>query len=118
MNKQTGFCGTILGTRRYADGLYNIKNILESSGCHTLDRNDWRAQKESCNSGTQEEWEAAVSDLFLLNHWSYMQGTDARIRGCIEDLFKDSPQNLMKDNAIDLGLKIGAAILTMMAVMG
>ena len=43
MDGSTGYCGEILGTKIYADGLYNIKNILESSDCHTLDRDDWRA---------------------------------------------------------------------------
>jgi len=47
-----------------------------------------------------------------------MQGTDTTTRECITMTFKDSPVNLMKESAIDLGLKISAAMLTIIAVIG
>ena len=83
MDGRTGYCGTVLGTQVYADGLYNIKNILESSDCHTLDRDDWRAQKEDCNNGSLGEWQDAVTSLFRLNHWPYVNGKDSDVRDCI-----------------------------------
>ena len=113
MDGETGYCGEILGTRIYADGLYNIKNILESSDCHTLDRDNWRAQKEECNNGNFDEWENAVNDLFRLNYWPYVNGKDSTIRECIYDTFKDSVRNLTKDGANQLGLNIIAAITTL-----
>ena len=91
MDGTTGYCGQVLGTQVYADGLYNIKNVMESSDCHTLDRHDWRAQKEDCNVSTAEDWDRAVSDLFNLNHWPYVNGKDENIRNCIKTTFKDSP---------------------------
>ena len=95
----------------YADGLYNIKNVMESSDCHTLDRHDWRAQKEDCNVSTAEDWDRAVSDLFNLNHWPYVNGKDENIRNCIKMTFKDSPENLKKDMGTQVGLSITLLLL-------
>ena len=38
-----GFCGEIIGTTTYENGMSKVKSILEGSKCHSLDRSDWRA---------------------------------------------------------------------------
>jgi hypothetical protein len=41
-----GFCQSILGSDTYAEAVAELSNVLGSSSCHTLDRNDMRAQKD------------------------------------------------------------------------
>jgi len=36
-----GYCGNILGTSKYIQGLALVKPVLEGSKCHTLDRYNW-----------------------------------------------------------------------------
>jgi len=41
--KNTGFCGSVLGTKEYALALSKLKNMYEKSSCHTLDRYNMEA---------------------------------------------------------------------------
>ena len=43
--KNSGFCGSVIGTEPYADALAKLKNMYEKSSCHTLDRYNMEAQK-------------------------------------------------------------------------
>ena len=117
MDGSTGYCGQVLGTQVYADGLYNIKNVMESSDCHTLDRDDWRAQKEGCNASNPDDWQRAVSDFFNLNHWPYVNGKDKEIRDCIFETFKTSPQNLLKELATVASLSVASMILGLLGIL-
>ena len=117
MDGVTGYCGQVLGTQVYADGLYNIKNVMESSDCHTLDRHDWRAQKEGCNVSSADDWDRAVSDLFRLNHWPYVNGQDEDIKSCIRETFKDSPQNLKKELAAMMSLSVFTSLLGLSSLL-
>lgn len=55
-----GYCGQVLGTAAYEDALYVLKPVLEKSNCHTLDRWDFRAHRDTCGVGPDEAWAAAV----------------------------------------------------------
>lgn len=47
--------------------------MLSNSKCHTLDRNDVRAQRDLCGIGTMdEEWHFAVDLKFNVTHWPYI----------------------------------------------
>jgi len=48
LDGDNGFCGSILGTEEYSKALYDMKNILGKSECHTLDRYNMRTQKDTC----------------------------------------------------------------------
>lgn len=39
----------------------------------------------------------AVTDLFEMNYWPYVKGANPENVECINELFKDSPKNLLKD---------------------
>ena len=72
LDGDTGFCGNIIGTQRYRQALTSLKTVLGSSNCHTLDREDFRALKDSCRSSRESEWELAVDEKFQINHWPYV----------------------------------------------
>jgi hypothetical protein len=42
-NDPIGFCASIIGHDKYATAVSELANVLSSSNCHTLDRNDMRA---------------------------------------------------------------------------
>lgn len=53
----SGFCSSVIGTNFYRDAVAAKKTVLENSNCHTLDRNDLRAQKDECGIGTESgDW--------------------------------------------------------------
>jgi ribosomal protein L22 len=60
-NNNKGFCGSVLGTTDYEAALYALKPILEKSNCHTLDRHDFRAHKDTCGIGLTPAWQDAVN---------------------------------------------------------
>lgn len=57
---KVGYCGQVLGTEAYENSLYVLKPVLEKSNCHTLDRWDFRAHRDTCGVGPDEAWAAAV----------------------------------------------------------
>jgi len=63
-NPNKGFCGSVLGTQAYQDALYALKPVLEKSNCHTLDRFDFRAHRDTCGIGFSESWKDAVSTRY------------------------------------------------------
>ena len=38
-----GYCSNIIGTQEYREAVAKLKNVLEASECHTLDRDNFRA---------------------------------------------------------------------------
>mmetsp|Transcript_36166 Transcript_36166/g.55537 ORF Transcript_36166/g.55537 Transcript_36166/m.55537 type:complete len:118 (+) Transcript_36166:367-720(+) len=51
--KSSGYCSSLMGTEKYRNAMAAKQIIMEASNCHTLDRNDMRAQKDSkCGIGT------------------------------------------------------------------
>ena len=60
-NETDGYCSSVIGTEFYKKAMRANKLILEKSKCHTLDRDNIRAQKDGCGIGLDtEEWEYAV----------------------------------------------------------
>ena len=116
LDGDNGFCGNILGTELYFEGLSTLKNILQSSECHTLDRFDLRAQKD-CGIGPGDEWETAVNWQFKLNYWPYVNAESESVRQCVEDMFLDSLTNLKKDGAVHLLLSTALLSITTLLVL-
>ena len=60
--------------------------MLSSSSCHTLDRADMRAQKDSCGIGTSDDmWRMSIDLMFNVTYWPYIQ--DKNIYNCIYTFF-------------------------------
>ena len=79
---ESGFCGSVLGTKFYKDAVSAKKSVYENSECHTLDRDDFRAQKDSCGIGEEDEqWELAIQRQFNVTNWPYIQ--DIGVYSCV-----------------------------------
>ena len=104
MDGDSGFCGTVQGTDIYKENITLVKNVLEKNECHTKDRYDQRAWKDSCGNTSTSEWEGAVESKFKLNHWPYINVE--RKRECIEQTFSDSLTNLKKNQGILSGIQL------------
>jgi len=91
--------------------------VLVKSNCHTLDRNDLRAQKDPCGIGTDnEEWRFAVDKMFNVTHWQYIQiGT---VYDCVYRIFGDSWYNLNLNNARLFGTNIEVLISISFVLFG
>jgi len=77
-----GVCGSVLGTDYYLKAVEALRIVKERSKCHTLDRHDFRAQKDTCGIGIDsDEWRFAVDKMFNVTHWPYIQ-TDENVK-CI-----------------------------------
>ena len=73
--------------------------MYERSGCHTLDREDFRAQKDDCGIGMKtEQWRYAVDQMFNVTYWPYIQ--DHKNYHCVNKFFDDSFINLSLDGSI------------------
>ena len=104
-----------MGTSEYSVALAAIKPVLEKSNCHTLDRYDFRAQKDVCGVGPGRLWESAVKERFVINYWPYVNAGET-VKNCVEKTFVDSFVNLSKSSAkagyqIASALTIGGLIL-------
>ena len=115
LDGDSGFCGSVLGTKIMKDNVTHIKTLLADFQCHTLDRNDQRAWKDQCSNSNHDLWTKAVEAKFMMNRWPYLHVE--RKRECIEQTFSDSPLNLSKDEAALLiaGL-MGTSILLYLQV--
>ena len=68
-----GYCSSVIGTSFYRKAVRAKKLVLERSGCHTLDRDNFRAQKDECGIGLKtEQWRYAVDQHFNVTHWPYI----------------------------------------------
>lgn len=66
----TGFCDEVIGTLPYESYTQQKRLTLERSQCHTLDRDDLLAQKDSC--GRASDWRLLVDSAFNVTHWPYI----------------------------------------------
>ena len=99
------------GTEEFKLASAAYRDILDASNCHTLDREDMRAQRDVCGIGTSnDQWRYAVEKMFNMTHWAYVQ-TDT-IRSCAENIFYDSYTNLIKDEGL-LIQTIGISLVAM-----
>jgi hypothetical protein len=80
------------------EALASVKALLEGNECHTNDRGDLRSLTEPC-AGKKDESKIAIDNMFLLNHWPYVNGGKL---ACIKKLFSDSYDNLSKTQASEL----------------
>lgn len=93
-----GYWGSIAGTTEFQKYTTAMKIVLEASKCHTLDRDNLRAQKEGWGIGTSnDQWKYAIEKRFNVTYWPYMQHTNPR--DWVEAMFDDSYTNLSKDSA-------------------
>ena len=91
-DSQSGFCESVIGTDYYKDAMAAKKSLYEQSSCHTLDRENMRAQREDCGVGElSDEWRLAVDRQFNITHWPYVQ--DNQIYECVQKFFSDSYVN-------------------------
>ena len=124
MDGDSGYCGTVLGTDIYTQNIRLVKEMLLKSACHTLDRDNLRAQKDTCGQGILEEdeepqsaiWEDAVDALFKLNHWPYVNIETEHVRTCIEETFSDSLLNLSKEGGLTITAQAFTAFSTILMI--
>jgi hypothetical protein len=86
-----GYCGEVIGTHAYTVALAEMRIMLKNSECHTLDRDNWRAQKDSCgvkNDEDMENWTAAVDNDFNIKNWPYVQSD--RVAECFKQMSVNS----------------------------
>ena len=73
LGSDKGFCESVIGTDIYAKAVSAKKLLYEKSECHTLDREDMRAQRDICGiGGWTDEWRFAVDKQFNVTHWPYV----------------------------------------------
>ena len=60
LDGDTGYCGTILGTKHYQEEISKISSLFQSSNCHTNDRDNFAALNDICSIAKESEWEAAI----------------------------------------------------------
>ena len=93
LDGSNGYWGSIIGTDEYKLYTDAIRLVYNSSSCHTLDRENLKAQRESCGIGTStEQWRYAVQKRFNVTYWPFIQPTSSR--NCINAIFHDSYTNL------------------------
>ena len=93
--------------------------VLSASKCHTLDRSDFRAQKDSCGIGNNNDlWRFAVDKIYNVTYWPYIQNQN--VYNCTSQFFGDSWYNLNLKDARLLTLKgafIGLLVLVSTLVL-
>ena len=94
-----GFCESVIGTEIYAKAVRAKKLLYTSSKCHTLDREDMRAQRDECGIGAYtDEWRFAVDKQFNVTYWPYIQ--DDSTYHCVQKFFAASYVNMSLDGAM------------------
>jgi hypothetical protein len=91
-----------------------LKTVLEASECHTLDREDFRAQRDVCGIGSGGDLDSAIKAMFEMKYHPWVQ--DGRVRNCIEEVFDDSLRNQQKMQAAPL-LSIFGTFLALMSLL-
>jgi len=111
LGSDKGFCESVIGTDIYAKAVSAKKLLYEQSECHTLDREDMRAHRDSCGIGAwTDEWRFAVDKQFNVTHWPYVQ--DSNVYHCVRKFFADSYVNESLDSAL-----FGVRFVTLAAVI-
>lgn len=80
--------------------------MMSSSSCHTMDRNNQRAQKdEKCGIGYySNDFRFAVDKMFNATYWPYIQKEETY--KCIRRFFADSYDSLILEQARSLGFAV------------
>jgi len=60
MDGEKGFCSKIIGTNIYREAMSQLKDVLENSECHTLDRYNMRAQRDECGLRDKDALDKAI----------------------------------------------------------
>ena len=111
LGSDKGFCESVIGTDIYAKAVSAKKLLYEQSECHTLDREDMRAHRDTCGIGAwTDEWRFAVDKQFNVTHWPYVQ--DSNVYHCVRKFFADSYVNESLDSAL-----FGVRFVTLAAVI-
>lgn len=90
LNGNDGYCSNILGTEAYKEAVSKLKTVLEASLCHTLDRGNFRAQRD-CGIGNTNSLDSAIQAMFDVKYHAYIQ--DEKVKKCINDVFDESLTN-------------------------
>lgn len=103
-----GYCSNIVGTLEYREAVSKLKTVLEVSECHTLDRDNFRAQRDVCGIGPGNDLDSAIRAMFEMKYHPWVQNGD--VRSCIEQVFDDSLMNQQKMQAAPLLNLLGTAL--------
>jgi hypothetical protein len=103
----------MIGTEKYRNAVSAKVNLLGQSKCHTMDRHNWRAQRDICGVPKSDQWRFAVDQMFNMTYWpliqdsekeEYMEDTDMEVTiskyHCIRMFFSDSYDSLVLDKAM------------------
>ncbi len=72
LNGNDGYCANILGTQEYRDAMSKLKTVLEASECHTLDRDNFRAQRDTCGVKPGKDWDEAIDAMFKVKYHAWV----------------------------------------------
>jgi hypothetical protein len=92
-----------------------LKTVLEASECHTLDRDDFRAQRDSCGIKPGKDWDDAIDAMFKVKYHAWVQ--DSKVRACVEEVFDDSPVNQARSDSTRLFFQLGNLALALMGML-
>ena len=72
-DKTSGYCSSMLGTEKYSRAAGAMLIVKSESNCHTRDRFNLRAQKDSCGIGIKsDQFRFAVDKTFNVTYWPYI----------------------------------------------
>lgn len=92
-----------------------LKTVLEASECHTLDRDNFRAQRDTCGIKEGRDWREAIDAMFKVKYHAWVQ--DDKVRKCVEDVFDDSPTNQARSASTRLLLQLGNLALALVGML-
>ena len=76
-----------------------MRKVYSQSTCHSLDREDLDAQRDTCGFGdTTPDWELAANLNFNVTHWPYIQSTSTY--NCVRKFFIDSVTNMSVSGSV------------------
>lgn len=114
LDQQKGYCSRIPGTPEYKNMTAHRKRGYVDSVCHTLDRDDYLALKDSCgNMKDHITWYNMYLSDFTHKYWAHMQ--NETISTCFQNFVAYSPINY-KAAATFYG-SVLSAILTAYAIV-
>lgn len=95
-----GYCQSMLGTELYQRAVEAHAYMLSQSKCHTRDRYNMRAQRDTkCGIGKDsDEFRFAIDQMFNMTYWPYIQ-TEETFK-CVRRFFADSFDSLILDHAV------------------
>ena len=92
-----------------------LKTVLEASTCHTLDRDNFRAQRDTCGVGVGKDWNLAIDAMFKVKYHAWVQ--DEKVRQCVQEVFDDSPVNQARSASTRLFLQLGNLALALLGML-